>query len=74
MARGSVFSCARMTSTVSPVRLITRTISALAGKAADPVGQTMQLNGGVGKLTPLPAESTKVVPVLGGFGAVATTE
>lgn len=67
-------SCALVIVKVSVDTPVTRTISELLVVGLAPVGQTVQLNGGVGKVVPVPAETIKLVPLVAGDGAVATVE
>jgi len=61
-----------MTVMLSPLRAVTRTISALVDSGAAPVAHTTKLNGTAGISAPVPAASTIVVPDEAGEGAVAT--
>lgn len=51
---------------------VTLTISAVAAVATCPTGQTVRLNGGVGKSGPSPARRRIEVPEAAGEGAVPT--
>ncbi len=53
---------------------VTLTISALKDVGCTPVGQIVALKGGVGKRVPVPAATTKEVPLVAGEGAVAIVE
>jgi hypothetical protein len=70
--RALVPSCIRTIVRTSPTIAVTRTISALTMDAVDPVGQMVQLNGGVGNRAPWPAVTVRLVPVVAGDGATAT--
>ena len=72
MLRAAVLSRARTMVRVSPTMVVTRMISALLASGDMPTGQTVQLNGAAGKLAPVPAANTRVVPESAGTGAVRT--
>jgi hypothetical protein len=63
-ARGGL-SCARVMVNMSDTIAVTRTISALIGSATAAVGQSVALNGGVGKSL-WPAGPGSVVPLVAG--------
>jgi hypothetical protein len=69
-----VDSCARVIVNVSVEIPVTRTISALAAVGGVLGGQTVALNGVAGNKVPVPAATTKDVPLVVGEGAVATVD
>jgi len=67
-----VLSWARVKVNVSPVTLVTKTISALPTRAVEACGQIVQINGTFGNSAPSPAEIVRVVPDVAGKGATVT--
>jgi hypothetical protein len=74
--RAVVLSWALTIVNVSVEIPVTLTISAFdeVGEFPEPEGYSTALNGGVGKLAPVPAATTKLVPEVAGDGAVATVD
>jgi hypothetical protein len=74
IVRAALPSWARRIVRVDPTMAVTRTISALDGSGDTPKGQTVALNGGAGTRPACPAVTSRLVPLVAGFGAVATSE
>lgn len=73
MVRALDPSCVRTMVQLSPLPFdVTRMISALEASGCTLAGQTVQLKGAAGKRAPAPVVTDKVVPDVGGDGAVAT--
>src|SRR4029450_9539975 len=64
-------SCTRAIVNTSPLRAVTRTISATAGVGRTPTGRIDALKGTVGKIAPSPAVTARDVPVVDGDGGTA---
>src|SRR4029453_2701484 len=67
-------SCARAIVNTSPVRAVTRTISATAGVGRTPLGMIVALNGATGNRAPSPLMTVRDVPLVGGDGPTAHEE